>query len=303
MRFSIWPSPDRPFSETVQIVRACESYGWHAAYFADHFMPNGPDEEPLRGDTYEALTTLSALAASTSTIRLGTLVAAATYRHPAVLAKSFATLDNLSNGRTIVGLGAGWQINEHASYGIDLGSIGRRVSRFEEYVAVVASLLSNETTTFAGEFYQLNNAPCDPRPVSTPPSILLGVKGEKRTMALAARFATQWNAWCTPDEHARLGGVLDAHCQSQGRDPESIDHTTQALLYMSANEGWLEPHRVATPGAPTVVGTPSEVLDKMVAYAAAGCDEFIVPTWTLGESARALDTLALLNDEVVTALR
>lgn len=302
MRFSIWPSPDRPFNETVEIVKTCEAFGWHAAYYADHFMPNGPDEEPLRGNTFEALSTLSALAASTSTIRLGTLVAAATYRHPAVLAKSFATLDNLSNGRTIVGLGAGWQINEHASYGIELGSIGRRVSRFEEYVEVVASLLSNESTTFHGEFYQLSDAPCDPRPKSTPPSILLGVKGEKRTMALAARFASQWNAWCTPQDMARLGAVLDGHCVEQGRDPKSIEHTTQAVLYLSTNESWLAEHRTNSSGSPKVVGNPSEVLDTMVRYAEAGCDEFIVPTWTLGEHSRALDTLALLNDDVVKAL-
>jgi alkanesulfonate monooxygenase SsuD/methylene tetrahydromethanopterin reductase-like flavin-dependent oxidoreductase (luciferase family) len=302
VRFSIWPSPDRPFRETVEIVRLCESYGWHAAYFADHFMPNGPDEEPLRGDTYEALSTLSALAASTSTIRLGTLVAAATYRHPAVLAKSFATLDNLSNGRTIVGLGAGWQINEHASYGIELGSIGRRVSRFEEYVEVVASLLSNETTTFHGEFYQLTDAPCDPRPLSSSPSLLLGVKGEKRTMALAARFASQWNAWCTPEEHSRLGAVLDAHCARLQREPRSIEHTTQALLYLSTNEQWLAEHRAPAPGAPKVVGTPSEVLDTLARYVDAGCDEFIVPTWTLGEHSRTLDTLALFNTDVVSAL-
>src|SRR5271154_6612611 len=112
-------------------------------------MPNAPDATPMRGDMLESLTTLAALAASTSRIRLGTLVASATYRHPAVFAKAFATLDQRSNGRTIVGLGAGWQENEHASYGIDLGSIVERVSRFEEYVEIVASLLSQETTTFA----------------------------------------------------------------------------------------------------------------------------------------------------------
>jgi alkanesulfonate monooxygenase SsuD/methylene tetrahydromethanopterin reductase-like flavin-dependent oxidoreductase (luciferase family) len=302
MRFSIWPAPDRPYSETVEIVQLCESYGWHAAYYADHFMPNGPDETPLRGETNEALVTLSALAANTTKIRIGTLVAAATYRHPAVLAKSFATLDNVSRGRTIVGLGAGWQVNEHASYGIELGSIGERVSRFEEYVEVVASMLTNETTTFAGKFYNLTNAPCDPRPVADKPSILLGVKGEKRTMALAARFATQWNAWCTPDDHARLGVVLDRHCESQGRDPHSIEHTTQALLYLSEDENWLAPHRAPSPGAPSVVGTPSEVLDTMVAYARAGCHEFIVPTWTLGEQSRAHDTLGLFNEKVVREL-
>ena len=302
MRFSIWPDMSRNFDDTVALVRTCEGYGWHAAYYADHFMPNGPDATPLRGDINEALVTLGALAASTSTIRLGTLVAAATYRHPAVTAKMFSTLDQISHGRAIVGLGAGWQENEHASYGIELGSIATRVSRFEEYVAIVASMLRQETTTFAGAFYDLLEAPCDPRPVQTPPPLLLGVRGAKRTMAVAASYANVWNAWTSPAVLTDLIKILDEHCERVGRDPTEISHSTQSLMFLSTDESWLAKHREGAAEGRITVGTPSEVLEIMGQYRDAGCDEFIVPAMTFGETSRALDTLALFHEEVVQRL-
>ncbi len=299
MRFSIWPDPTRPYEEIADVVATCEGLGWHAAYFADHFMPNAPDATPLRGDTLEALAVLSALAATTSTIRLGPLVASATYRHPAVFAKAITAIDRVSGGRAIAGLGAGWQENEHASYGIALGSITERIDRFDEYVTVVASMLANETTMFEGAYFQLHDAPCDPRPVQSPPPILLGVRGQRRTMAIAARHAAIWNAWTTPDALAELNGVLDGHCAAQGRDPATITRTTQALVFLSTDEAWLAPHRErAGGGAPMLVGTPAEVSDAIGRYADARCDEFIVPCFTLGELSRCKDTIALFDDEV-----
>jgi alkanesulfonate monooxygenase SsuD/methylene tetrahydromethanopterin reductase-like flavin-dependent oxidoreductase (luciferase family) len=303
MDFSVWPDNESPFGDTLAVVRACEGFHWHAAYYADHFMPNGPDETPLRGDTNEALTSLAALGAATSTIRLGTLVASATYRHPALAAKSFATLDHISNGRAIVGLGAGWQINEHASYGIELGTIGERVSRFEEYVEIVASLLHHESTTFAGTYYSFTDAPCDPRPVQADIPLLLGVRGKKRTMALAARFAGIWNAWTTPDDLAMLNDVLNQHCAAVDRDPSTLRRTTQAQVFISHDEGWLAKRRGGPAGIPVVVGTPSEVVDIMAKYQAAGCDEFIVPSWWSSGTERALETLNLFNDEVAVHFR
>jgi F420-dependent oxidoreductase-like protein len=300
MRFSIWPSNQRPFADTLAVVSACESFGWHAAYYADHFMPNGPDATPLSGEVNEALVTLGGLAAATSSIRLGTLVASATYRHPAVAAKMFATLDEMSGGRAIVGLGAGWQINEHASYGIELGTIGERIDRFEEYVMIVHSMFHEETTTFAGQHYRITDGPLDPRPAAAPP-LLLGVRGERRTMALAARFANAWNAWTSPEDHRRLNGVLDRLCETAGRDPSEISRTTQAMVLISTDEQWLDRHRENAAGS-AIVGNPSEVLDVMAQYVDAGCQEFIVPGFLLGDAERAVDTLNLFNDEVVRQL-
>ena len=208
MRFSVWPDPSRPFEDVAAIVTACERLDWHAAYFADHFMPNAPDATPLRGDTLEALAVLAALAARTSRIRLGTLVASATYRHPAVFAKAITAIDRISGGRAICGLGAGWQENEHASFGIELGSITERIDRFDEYVTVVRGLLAEETTTFAGAHYQLHDAPNDPRPVQSPLPVLLGVRGRRRTMAIAARHASIWNAWTTTTATGVIHGTV-----------------------------------------------------------------------------------------------
>lgn len=297
MRFSVWPDPSRPFEDVASIVTTCERLDWHAAYFADHFMPNAPDATPLRGDTLEALAVLAALAARTSRIRLGTLVAAATYRHPAVFAKAMAAIDRVSDGRAICGMGAGWQENEHASYGIELGTITERIDRFEEYVSVVRSMLTEETTTFEGRYFSLHDAPCDPRPVQSPLPILLGVRGRRRTMAIAANHAAIWNAWTTPEDLAECNAVLDGHCESVGRDPAEIARSTQALVFLSTDEAWLAQHRDGA-GRASIVGTPAEVTEIVGRYETAGCDELIVPCFTLGGRARCIETLELFSQEV-----
>jgi F420-dependent oxidoreductase-like protein len=297
VRFSVWPDPTRSFEDVSSIVATCERFGWHAAYAADHFMPNAADETPLRGDTYEALAVLAALAARTSRIRLGTLVAAATYRHPAVFAKAITAIDRISGGRAICGMGAGWQDNEHAAYGIELGSITERIDRFDEYVAVVHSMLTDELTTFEGRYFNLRDAPCDPRPVQPILPILLGVRGRRRTMAIAARHATVWNAWTTPEDLAECNAVLDDHCVSIGRDPSTIQRSTQALVFLSTDETWLAQHRGGS-GRASIVGTPPEVTDLVGRYEAAGCDELIIPCFTLGSHSRCLETLELFNEDV-----
>lgn len=300
MRFSVWPNPTRPYHELAAITIACDKAGWHAAYLPDHFMPNAPDATPLRGDMLEGLTTLGALAATTSSIRLGLLVASATYRHPAVYAKAISAIDQISGGRAIAGMGAGWQENEHESYGIELGSITQRIDRFEEYVEVVASMLHQVTTTFEGAHYQLHDAPCDPRPVQDELPILLGVKGPKRTMGIAVRLAQVWNAWTSPSGLVTCNQQLDAHCAAQGRDPSSLQRSTQALLYLSNDESWLATHRSDDPDRPTIVGTPGEVTEIVERYVAAGCDELIVPCFTLGAGDRCLETLGLFHEEVAS---
>jgi alkanesulfonate monooxygenase SsuD/methylene tetrahydromethanopterin reductase-like flavin-dependent oxidoreductase (luciferase family) len=297
VRFSVWPDHGRPFEEVASVVTTCERLDWHAAYFADHFMPNAADATPLRGDAYETLTTLAALAARTSRIRLGPLVAAATYRHPAVFAKSMTTIDRLSGGRAICGLGAGWQENEHASYGIELGSVTERIDRFEEYVTVVHSMLTEPSTTYEGAYFSLHDAPNDPRPMQAELPILLGVRGRRRTMAIAARHAAIWNAWTTPEDLVECNAVLDGHCAAIGRDPATIDRSTQALLFMSTDESWLAPHREAA-GRASIVGTPSEVVDVVARYEAAGCQELIVPCFTLGDVDRCTETLEQFSQEV-----
>ena len=220
MRFSVWPDPSRPFEESRAIVTTCERLDWHAAYFADHFMPNAPDATPLRGDTLEALAVLAALAARTSRIRLGTLVAAATYRHPAVFAKAMAAIDRVSGGRAIAGLGAGWQENEHASYGIELG-IDHRAHRPVRGVRDASSARCSprrprpsRAATSRCTTRRATRARCSPRCRSC--SACAG--GAARWRSRRAHAAI-WNAWTTPEDLAECNAVLDGHCEAIGRDP------------------------------------------------------------------------------------
>ena len=301
MRFSLWPNPERTFDETRRLVLQAEDSGWHAAYVADHFMDDRPIGESAEAATLESTATLAALAASTTRIRLGTLVASATYRHPAVLAAWAATVDQISGGRLILGLGAGWQLNEHHAYGIELGDVPTRIDRFEEYVTVVRSLLAGGTTSFDGAHFHLADAPCRPGPVQQHLPLLLGVKGERRTMAIAAREATIWNSWCTPEELAHRNGVLDGHCASIGRDPSEIQRTTQALVIPTATAEGGQALREQSIGRPLVVGTPEQMVEDLSRYVDAGCDEFIVPGWTLGDAGAAADAIAMLTESVLPA--
>ena len=302
MRFSIWPGPNRSWAEILELAQHCERTGWDGVYFADHFMPNAPDAAPLDGDTIECWSVVAALGAAVPRVRLGTLVSSVTYRHPAVLANIAAAVDQISSGRLLLGVGAGWQENEHAAYGIDLGSVKDRLDRFEEAVQVLRSLLREKRTTFVGEHFTVSDAPNQPAPVQQPLPILIGGGGEKRTMRIAARFADEWNSWTSPDVLDHKVSVLRRHCDELGRDPAEIAVSTQALVFLSTDEEWLKKRRSSDVGR-SVVGTPAELVDILSRYRDAGADEFIVPDFTLGSGQRRLDTCDLFIEEVAPALR
>jgi len=167
---------------------------------------------------------LAPLAQATRRLRFGTLVTGIHYRHPAVLANMAATLDIISGGRLELGIGAGWNEEESGAYGIELGGPAERSDRFEEACEVIVSLLTQQTTDFAGKYYQLTGARCEPKPVQQPhPPICIGGSGERRTLRTAARFAQHWNfVGGTAADFARKRDVLYAHCQDIGRDPAEI---------------------------------------------------------------------------------
>ena len=196
---------------------------FESAWNFDHFYP-------LRGDTngpcLEAWVTLSALAQATHRIRVGTMVCGMHFRHPAVTASMVSSLDIVSKGRLELGLGAGWYPLEADAYGMDLGTVDERMTRFEEGTEVIHSLLTEETTDFEGRFYSLHGARNEPKPVQKPrPPIVIGGRGEKRTLRLVARFAAMWDALFVEEELAewrRLREVLWGHCADVGRDPTEI---------------------------------------------------------------------------------
>ena len=303
MRFSIWPSPMRPWDEILELTQHCERSGWDGVYFADHFMPNAPDATPLDGDTLECWSVIAGLAAAVPRLRLSPLVTSVTYRHPAVLANIAAAVDNISRGRLLLGIGAGWQENEHAAYGLDLGTVKERLDRFEEATQILISLLREQRTTFAGDYFHITDAPNQPAPVQRPIPILIGGGGEKRTMRIAARYADEWNSWTTPDVLEHKVGVLHKHCSDVGRDPDEIRVSTQALLFLGTDESWLAGKRDSDAGRAAVVGNPAEVSEIIGRYAQAGADEFIVPDFTMGSMSRRKDTCDLFIEQVAPAFR
>jgi F420-dependent oxidoreductase-like protein len=303
MRFSVWPNPQQPWPSILEAAEHAEATGWDGVWFADHFMPNTDDGSPADGPTIECWSVVSALAARVPRVRLGTLVCGNTYRHPAVLANIAAAVDNISGGRLVLGLGAGWQVNEHRAYGIELPDVPTRLDRLEEACQVVLGLLRQPRTTVEGGHYHVVDAPNDPKPVQDPLPLLVGGGGERRTLRIAARYADEWNTWGTPDVLRHKIGVLERHCGDLGRDPSSIRRSAQALLFLSEDEGWLGRFRGTDLGRAAIVGTPDEVAGVVQGYADAGVDELIVPDFTLGPPARRADTLDLFMERVAPSFR
>jgi F420-dependent oxidoreductase-like protein len=263
-------------------------------------MPNRPENT---GPTQEAWTMLAGIAAVVPRIRLGTLVTGNTYRNPALLAKQAAQVDIISGGRCVLGLGAGWQQNEHEAYGIGFYTAGGRLRRLEEAVQVIRSLFDNERTDFEGKHYKIRNAPLAPKPVQTRLPILIGGGGEKVTMRIAAQYADEWNTWGTPETLAHKIKVLEEHCERLGRDPKSIRRSAQAVMTISDDPAVLERAR-AGGGFASIAGSLEEVRDQIGRYVEAGVDEFIVPDFNLGrEVARRKEGLDRFVQDVAAAFR
>lgn len=304
MRFSVWPSPTTGFGAVAEVVEHCDRTGWDGAYVVDHFMSDRPDGGPDDTPVPEALTTLAALAARTEHVRLGPLVLGGTYRHPTVVAKAAATLDAISGGRFVLGLGAGWQENEHRAYGIALPPVGERMDRYDEGCAIIRSLLTEDRTTFPGAHHQLVDAPCRPTPPPGRVPILIGAKGERRGLRTAARYADEWNSWATPDQLRHRGEVLARHCDAVDRDPSDIAHSTQALVTFLDDGAELDAARLGASTRPRLVGSPTQIVDQIGAYAEIGLDELIVPDWTFGDDVAArIEALDRFRTEVAAAFR
>lgn len=237
VRLSLCLDPGRPWPQVAELARQADAGGWHAVYVCDHFMPHDQAGRPADGPMMECWTVLTALAGQTSAVRLGTLALGNTYRHPAVLAKMAATLDQISGGRLVLGIGAGWQPNEHAAYGIALPPITGRVAALDEACAVLRTLLDQRRSTFRGAFYQLSDAPCDPKPAARVPLLVAG--GGHGVMRVAARHADVWHAWADPDQLAGKNAVLDRLCAQAGRSPADVARAcggSAELLLASQNE-------------------------------------------------------------------
>jgi F420-dependent oxidoreductase-like protein len=218
------------FGRVVELAQAAEKAGFDLVTVMDHFYQIrgvGSEEEPM----LEAYTTLGALSAKTERVLLGTLVTGVTYRNPAMLAKIVTTLDVVSKGRAVLGIGAAWNESEHAGYGFEFPPIGRREDRLEEALTIARAMFTEERPSFEGANYRIDRALNRPRPIQPGgPKILVGGGGEKRTLKLAARFADITNWFGDLEEASAKLAVLDRHCESVGRNPGEILRTVSVPI-------------------------------------------------------------------------
>ena len=234
-RFGLFMSQaDKSLAQVYDEFAMAEDLGFDHAWLVDHLVDkDGPPSHPI----HEAWTLLAALAGRTSRIRLGILVSANTFRNPALLLKQAVTVDHVSGGRLILGLGTGWHADEHRRYGFDLPEPPERVDRFEEAVEMISLLMRQERTTYVGRHYRLDDAPLEPRPLQQPRIPLLIAAHRPRMLRLAARYADQWDTFAALAGAATAGveaelaeriAYLDEACRAIGRDPAEIRRSTWA---------------------------------------------------------------------------
>ncbi len=201
--------------------------GFDTAWGHDHLL----NQDDISAPEDEGWTALAALLALTTRIRGGLMVSSNTFRHPSVLAKMATTVDVISGGRLDVGIGAGWFEDEHRQYGLPLPPVGERMRRLEEACRIMKALWTERRATVDGEYYQVREAHCEPKPVQQPhPPIVIGGGGEKLLLRIVAQHADVWNlSKGTPEEFRHKCAVLDEHCRAVGRDPAEIERSIQFL--------------------------------------------------------------------------
>ena len=244
-------------------------FGWVSVW--DHFYAADASGS---AECFEAVATHAALACETSTVTVGCLVYSVGYRHPAV-ANAIATIDHLSDGRAALGLGAGWHQTEYDAYGIAFPPAGVRLAQLDEAAQCARGLLREETTTFDGEYFQLHDATCQPRPVQDQLPIWIGGGGERKTLRTVAKWADGWNVpFVSPDEFARKRQVLLRHCEDVGRDPSEIKCAVNVALAWKDEDlvvqfnGLADFFRDAA-----LTGSDEEARDKVGRYIDAGADQ------------------------------
>ena len=301
MRFSIWPGVTA-WGDTLEVARHAEATGWDGVYVADHFMGDGGGFGSPETPTHEATAVLAALAGLTDRVRLGSLVLGNTYRHPAVLANWAASVDHVSGGRLVLGIGAGWQQNEHEQYGIRLPPPGERISRFEEACEAIQGLLRQPTTSVAGDHYELVDALCEPKPLQDRLPLLIGGKGD-RMLGVVARHADEWNMWGLAPVIAERAAVLDRRCEAIGRDPGEIRRSAQALVFLTDDPTKARQLLDSTGGRAAIAGTTEQVAEAVAAWQAIGLDEVIIPDFTLGRGHARLERMDAIIEQVAPAFR
>ena len=262
-------------AELRELWSRIETLGFDWISIWDHFYAADATGDP---HCLEAITSHTALAMSTTRVTCGSLVYSAGYRHPAVLANAIATMDQLAGGRIVLGLGGGWLQNEYDAYGMHYGTPGERLRMLGEYIQCVRGLLTQDRTTFDGEFFTLRDAQCEPKPVQARLPLWVGGGGEKVTLRIAAQHADGWNVpFIAPDAWAHKAKVLDEHCADVGRDPTEIVKTINVGMAFTEEELTRQFGPMSNYVKPGVLsGSVQEMVDKVGAYVSAGAQWVIL---------------------------
>jgi F420-dependent oxidoreductase-like protein len=270
-------------ADLLAVWQAADRLGFRSAWLMDHLVPVvAPDTEPM----LEAWTTLAALAAGTTRVRVGALVTANTFRPPAILARSAATIDRLSGGRLEVGLGAGWNGPEHVANGLEFPCVRDRLDMLDEACRVLRALWTEPVGNFDGAHYKLVDAYCEPKPLQSPLPILIGGRGEKRTLRIVATHADRWNGSGSLEMLEHSVGKLHEHCEVVGRDRASIELTVRNDFKITADRAAADAELEQLAGfwkttvddarSRTWIGPVDDVVESLQGFRAAGFHEAIL---------------------------
>jgi probable F420-dependent oxidoreductase len=299
-----------------EVALECEKLGFDAIYVSDHVVPrpNTPypekDEYDLDVPYLECWTVLSALAVETKRISLGTFTLCNSFRQPpGLLAKMASTLDHISNGRLIFGIGAGYNEKEYTMYGVPYPKRAVRIRQLEETVQIVKKMWMEDRPTFHGKYYQIQEAICNPKPIQKPyPPILIGGRGRKLTLRVVAKHADIWNwppaVYVTPDIYLEYQELLERHCESVGRDLRKISlsmgdilHISEDLSDLKKSVSKFKPNELTWEAYMShLIGTPDKCIERIQNYQDIGVSEFVmqVPSLALGN----LNELELFSEKV-----
>ncbi len=302
------------WADWVALAQACERLGFDALFRSDHYL--SVDGRSERG-SLDAWGTVSALSALTSTLRFGTLVSPATFRHPSVLAKAVVTADHISGGRVELGIGTGWLEAEHVAYGFPFPPMGERMAVLSEQLEIIHRQWTEHTFDFAGEHYRISGLDARPKPVQRPhPPLIVGGAAGPRSARLAARWADEYNTvYVTPEQARERRAGLDEACRREDRDPGTLRFTMMNGFLVGADrddlhdrarrladwrgetdraaadlDGW-----IAETTEPWLVGTPEEIVARLREYEAAGIDGVMLQHHLYGD----LEALELIGREVI----
>ncbi len=276
--FPVNGSQGQSFTKEIEATLAAASGRFHSAWVADHFIP-WASWQAAENDTLECLSSLCYLAGAFPQLHFGTIVLCQSYRNPALLAKMGATVQLLSGGRFILGIGAGWKADEYNAYGYDFPKPAVRIRQLEETVEIVKRMWTETPASFEGKYYRIENALCEPKPNPRPP-VMIGGGGEQLTLRVVAKHADWWNIpGGDAARYAQKLDVLRGHCDAVGRDFDSIRKTWAGeTISVASTRAQAQRYADGSPFAKGggILGTPEEVADQLRTFTSLGVDYFIL---------------------------